>query len=64
MVLIYQQDNLVLFRPPLGVKGGFRVIACTDTEARTPLGVRQYYLIIFTTKHCNFDSFAVKFSLF
>ena len=22
MVLIYQQDNLVPFRPPLGVKGG------------------------------------------
>ena len=24
--------------------GGFRVLACADTGARTPLGVRQYFL--------------------
>jgi hypothetical protein len=27
-----------------GLKGGgYRVLACADTGARTPLGVRQYY---------------------
>ena len=25
-------------------RGGFRVLACTDTLARTPLGVRQYFI--------------------
>ena len=24
-------------------RGGFRVLACADTGARTPLGVRQYF---------------------
>jgi hypothetical protein len=27
--------------------GGFRVLACADTLARTPLGVRQYFSLSF-----------------
>jgi hypothetical protein len=33
------------------VWGEFRVLACADTLARTPLGVRQYFFIISMTQY-------------
>jgi hypothetical protein len=38
-----------------GLKGGreFRVLACADTGARTPLGVRQYFYMEKIHENCS-----------